>query len=561
MTESRPSLNLHECARIQAPDLAFCSDVVLHGPSGMAYVACDPARLWHDPMRGTWEDVPHEYKGKAGVWAWDTRTSDAKNTDGAVPTKLEVVDFPHRGQFHPLALAVANADPHWENATNPERLVLLLTSQPERGKASVVDVLVHDLRPRQDPAYEQDGGQSSAPPSPREVSATLQHHLRLASEHFVPDSEKKPLSPYRLALFREQYSPLLPSQHAHVAERADARLVAIPSFFFSALPDPTSFDAAVSGEHFASGSSSYLDFVQRLLRPGRYAAPRRGIWMYNARAAMTAEVLSTVPTWPGFAPSVHAWDGGGAKAGFNSTAAVLFTLSTGAEETAVHEWEQHWVRGIEAGLAWVRDPYQAYKDALEGIPSEEESGIAPPVRQVATYLPSFVNFWSRRPARPASALGVDDWGRFWTAGSSSSIELDRWVRALRARLAHGTHTHTPVPDVPRPGTTVEQVTYVWRQGGQVAHPWEYERMKAVRDRGLLIPKEHVPASVFRSRPAMAAAWAPLSIETATGHEMGFLPTAPEGLAVDRQKGVIYIAGTYDERGIARCHIPPDWAER
>lgn len=246
-----------------------------------------------------WDSPPGSYQHQAGVWSWDTRVQ------GSVPQKLQIDEWPARGDFHPLSVAVTNVDPSHENASNPEALTLLLSSQPYAERASVVDVLVHSLRPSARPAsstaatssdddHNHDHDPTSTEPArPRSPSPSLIHHTRLTPEHFLLDrlptqtktkqqQGSKPLSPYRLTVFREQYSPLLPSDHASInnpgQDDPDAHhLIAIPSFFFSALPDPATFHPSTSGRQFQSGSRSYWQFVLRLLRPTTYASPPRGI--------------------------------------------------------------------------------------------------------------------------------------------------------------------------------------------------------------------------------------------------------------------------------------------
>ncbi|KDN52324.1 hypothetical protein K437DRAFT_243783 [Tilletiaria anomala UBC 951] len=550
----RTDLNLDSCARITAPGLKFCDDVVLHQPSGMAYVSCDPSRLWWDPVRGIWESVPASAPRElrepaegsaevAGIWSWDTRQ------EGSLPKKLKLAHLPRRGGFHPYGIAVVNADNQNLNASDPGSLLLLVSNQPEPARSSIVDVFVHDIN---DAAQ---GGRQNT---------ELQHHLRLGPDHFTPDAKAQtpPVSPHRLTIFHEQYSPALPPQH----NPSSRRKIVMPSFFFSATPDPSAF-ASKDGKSVKLGIDNYPDFAKHMLFPKRQPSPPRYLYFYIAKAAKSVPIAE-LSSWPGFVPQVHAWDGGGKRAGFNSSAAMLMSVNTGAEVSSLHQWDQHWVHGVEAGLEVEQDPYAEFKDRQESIPTEEESGIKPPERYIHNYRPQFVNFWTRPLKSPSFALAIDDWGRAWTAGTQETGLTDAWIAYLRHTLARGLPAHKGVgaASVRRPSTLIEQTTHVFRQGSVTAHPWEMERMKLVRDRGIFIPKEFIGTNIYRAhaRPA-ADEWQPISLSSSSSRDgssiqLGFLPTLPTGMAVDRVGKTLYVTGAYDERGIAKCSIPGNWAE-
>ena len=528
------SLNLKSCEKVSAPGLSFCDDAVIY--QGMAYITCDPLRLWNDPVRGVWEETPVAARRKidsaAGIWAWDLRQ------EGSVPRKLKLKDYPVE-HIHPLGVSVVNADPSQLNSSDPQSLLLLVSNQPKARQRTVVDVFLHDL----DNAS---GGRQND---------KLIHHTRLRSDHFVLDRKKDTaaVSPYRITPFLEQYSPPLPSEHVTSSKRT----VQIPSFFFTALADPIKTQGASQ-----TAFSNYIEFVKYLLVPTHAASPR-DLYLYLARAAKTTAALTPLGSWPGFAPHAKAWDGGGERAGYNSSAAMIMTLDTSTEDSSLHLWDQHWVQGIEAGIEEEPDPYAWLQDQRAGIPSERKSGVRPVERWIKNYHPSFLNFWSKKLRYPSTALDVDDWGRSWTGGSPDTFVADKWISYLRHSFAQGKAPHEApeAASVKRPATLVDQTTYIYRQGSTVAHPWEMERMKLIRDRGVFIPKDYISTTIFKEgeKPA-AQEWKPILVSEDGSKQYGFVPTLPTGMAVDRVGQMVLITGAYEERGVAKCTIPADWAE-
>ena len=86
-------------------------------------------------------------------------------------------------------------------------------------------------------------------------------------------------------------------------------------------------------------------------------------------------------------------------------------------------------------------------------------------------------------------------------------------------------------------------------------------MKLVRDRGVFIPKEYITTNVFRAQVRKAGdEWKPTTLSEDGKTQFGFLPTLPTGIAIDRVGASVYITSAYDERGIAKCRVPQDWAE-
>lgn len=59
--------------------MRFCDDPVIHRNTGMAYMLCDPGRVWWDPLRNTWEEKPgKKQEDHASVWAWDLQVGFKK---------------------------------------------------------------------------------------------------------------------------------------------------------------------------------------------------------------------------------------------------------------------------------------------------------------------------------------------------------------------------------------------------------------------------------------------------------------------------------------------------
>ncbi len=496
----------------------------------MAYVSCDPGRPWWDPIRGIWQDVPasapREAHEPASIWAWNTRQA------GSQPQRLALKNYPGKGGFHPLGLTVSNTDAANLNTSDASSLLLLVANAPYAGRPSLVDAFVHEL----------------------DSNSELQHHVRLGPDHL---SNPK-LSPYRISASHEQLSPVLPSQHKG---DTSGRKVALPSFYFSSAPSPTEFSSQL-GDSGPSAYRNYLSFAKTLLFLGGAPAPPSKLFLYVARAAQTTTILSSISSWPGFPPLAKAWNGGGARAGYNATDAMILTAETSSERSMIQQWDQHWVRGVEAATEPLDDPYADYVRSVGEQKAQVKRGRG---GKIEVYMPQFVTFFSRVLRYPATAMGHDDWGRVWTAAGQPTDQVDAWIRYLRETLSAGLLPHQGAQSekVKRPAALVEQTTHVYRSGEATAHPWEMERMKEVRERGIFIPKEYIGSNVFRSAEEPASKeWKAVSLqqEGDIEREMGFLPTIPTGIAVDREAQVLIVTSAYDERGIAKCSIPSDWAE-
>lgn len=372
----------------------------------------------------------------------------------------------------------------------------------------MVDVLVHDLSGT--------GGRASN---------VARHHTRIEGSAL---GESGTANPYRLSIFAEQYSPPI------AAHEGPDRKLRVPSFFHTSVPARESPDVPVQGK-----SLSPLAHIRTFLSP----AARARVSLFLARGNVSKEVIWGVSSWPGFAPVAKAWDGGGNRAGANSSAHTMIVLGVGGGDASVQEWDQHWVR-VEDGVEDVDDPY-ADQSASVGVKSK-----------LRLYTPSFINFFGKTLDYPATSLDVDALGRFWTAGSGDTAAVDAWVAYLREAGGQSRSGS----DAIRPGSRVEQTTFVHRAGPSVAHPWELERLARVRARGMFLPKEHLGLPIF-SAPSTRGSepFKPLS-NNAKGEEMGFLPTAPTGIAVDHARGIVLVVGAYEERGVAMCAMPEGWAE-
>lgn len=559
---------------------SFCEDIVLDRLTGMAYLSCDPTRLTWDARAGIYEDgsekLAAEY-GTPGIWAWDTHRR-------SLPRKLYISTPPPEyplqapadllSTFHPLGIAVTASNPYFleevdegvEPRPQPPANLVIVANKPYADRAGVVDVFVHDL--------DKVGGKDHA---------TLRWIKRVQGQDLtgvhvdldVPFN----LDPFRVAVLTEQYSQPIARDYPepkHVKENPDhlagfqdddiaaeaARSIRIPSFFITSLPDRSGNPQA-----FTQRSSLFTAMWQPVasyLLP-QYSltteAQTRKVFLHHSSINKTLSVRldgNDPDQWEGFPPLIQSWDGGGKQAGSNSSATIIYIPSLSATSAKVQEWEQHWVRGIAGGI---RDHrlLDAQRTA-DGRPNNI-------LRIYKTYTPSFVQFFSVEHETPVRALVVDEHGRSWTAGNPSTHSVEAWLAAQRderrRRLglpsagSGGMLSSSDRP--PRPAARIDQTTYVFRHfGSVVAHPWEREKLKLKKEKGVFLRKEFHTFNVFKS-PAETKA----EIEARSDEELkqrGFLPTVPTGLAVDVAKKLLYVTGAYEERGIAVCALPADWIE-
>ena len=578
-------LNLEHCQPV-APRLpnqaagpvepSFCEDVVLDRRTGVAYLSCDPTRLTWDARTGIYEDGSDKLAsehGTPGIWAWDT----SKNR---LPRKLYISSPPPeyplqapadlQSTFHPLGIAVTASHPYFteepkdgeEPRPTPPANLVLVANKPYADRPGVVDVFVHDL--------DKVGGKDHT--TLRWIKRVEGESLR--GQHADIDHYYN-VDPFRIVVFEEQYSVGIARDYPepkHVKENPDhlegfqdedraslaARSVRIPSFFVTSLPDRHGQPVTERSSVF----SAVWQPVASILLPAYSLSSEsttRKVFLHHSSVnkTLTIRLDGNDPSqWEGFPPLIQAWDGGGKKAGSNSSAAALFLPSHTADTAKVEEWEQHWVRGISGGI---RD-HRVH--VTETTPDGKPNSI---LRIYKTYTPSYVNFFAGEYDSPVRALAVDEYGRSWTASNPNTRSVEKWIASQRderrrrlglpSALASLSSSERP----PRPAGKIDQTTYVFRHFGSVlAHPWEVDKLKLKKDKGVWLRKELHSFNVFKS-PAETKA----EIEGRGEKELkqrGFLPTVPTGLAIDTRNKVLYVTGAYEERGIAKCALPADWVE-
>ncbi|KAL9937776.1 hypothetical protein V8E36_003321 [Tilletia maclaganii] len=595
-----PPLFPHLCEHI--PELAHCDDIAVHKASGHAYFTCDDTRLWRDPLRLHFEnDHPTSRKGGA-IWHLDL------NDPFSIPTKLDITRAPRssgKSNFHPAGITLTTTNSSQHNSSSPDAILLLVSNYPKPNQAGVVDVLVHDLG-----------------------ADTLRHHRRLDGSHFhanwrgstptggrsgpearVEDRDAgAQLSPWRLSVFLEQYSPPLPPD-----EEGSGPDLSIPSFFFSSAPLPpqsaprTQDVAALPAFPFAHlARPRPADYITNLLLPSSSHDPARAhrnalrppahVYTYLANgvgsvptsegsvAVSLGALGSAGPSsraLAGFPPIPRAWDGGGARAGKNNSAAYLFVLGSTGSRSTVAEHEQHWVRAVGTVIRiWGQ---QALYSAAKRLHFGGDAAVARWGSRdvVGVYTPQYVSFSSQGFAHVQTALANDVLGRFWTAGPLGGFDAARtWLEHLY-NVSSG--WSSAEAEARRPQTAVYQVTHLYRHGPSVAHPWELDRLKLPREEGLFLPKEFYSTPIFRSSSLPAGVldklghFEPISVQPAPSvggaaaganrggrremKRLGFVPTLPTGLEVDHKRGWVLISSVWDERGAARCEIPKKWAEK
>lgn len=486
------------------------------------------------------------------------------------PFKLSIPS-PPSGSFHPTGLIVTVSHYHALNSTSPSSLLLMIVNHPFAKSSGVVDLFVHVLN--------SDKGRSNP---------ILEHHSRLGADKLRV--EGKIHSPHKISIFEEQYSPPLPmgyrfdgndgvdalddiSADTDQGEKSiGVKTVQIPSFFFSSLAPP------ISKSHPRTFESSLLShFFSHFGFTSRKVASSV-INVYLARSETTRNLFAGDPVWSGFSPIPRAWNGGGPAFGSNSSASNLLVLTTGVGHSGVIDWEQHWVRGIGNNIEMHDEPYH--------FVHKEDVAKGYEVSQVKSYTPEFYTHNEVKFSTPMRGLDLDDWGRIWAVGSENSHELDDWIEFLREK--HEDHLldvnapkskekkkvtlNTNHHSIKRPSSIVTQVTYLLRSGPSMAHPWESRRLKSVKERGIFLKKEWINLPIF-SRAHEDVEFK--SVEGGSelqeipfkalklkedGAKLGFLPSAPTGIAMDRERGLVIVTGAWEDRGVALCKIPIGWAE-
>lgn len=559
---------------------SFCEDVVLDRRTGVAYLSCDPTRLTWDARAGIFEDDSDKLAsehGTAGIWAWDTNRRN-------LPRKLYISSPPPhyplqapadlQSTFHPLGIAVTASNPYYveepdegeDPKPEPPANLVIVANKPYADKPGVVDIFVHDL--------DKVGGKDNT---------VLRWVKRVEGENLVGrqldwDTEYN-VDPFRIAIFEEQYSERFDRDYPdpkHVKEDPDhlagfqdddvaglaSKQIRIPSFFITSLPDRRTKSAS-KGVTERSSLYGALWHPIAAVFSSHYSrtadSVTRRIFLHHSSVNKTLTVRldgSEPDQWEGFPPLIQAWDGGGKKTASNSSATAIFTPTLTSKDAKVQEWEQHWVRGIAGGI------HDHRITVTETLPDGRPNNI---LRLYRTYTPSYINFFAMEHETPVRALVVDEHGRTWTAVNPNTRSVEAWISSQRDERRHrlGLATNSVALSSserpPRPAGKIDQTTYVFRHFGSVmAHPWETEKLRLKKEKGVWLRKEFHTFNVFKS-PAETKA----ELEARSDEELkqrGFLPTVPTGLAIDIKRKILYVAGAYEERGIAICRLPEDYVE-
>ncbi|SNX83082.1 uncharacterized protein MEPE_01788 [Melanopsichium pennsylvanicum] len=560
---------------------SFCEDIVLDRRTGIAYLSCDPTRLTWDARAGVYEDGSDKLSsewGTPGIWAWDT---NKRNLARKLYISLPPPEFPVQAPadllttFHPLGIAVTANHPYFVQESDqgadpkpePPANLVIVANKPYAHRPGVIDIFVHDL--------DKVGGKDHT---------TLRWIRRVQGEdlkgiHADSDDNAFSVDPFRIAIFAEQYSETLERDYpdpTHVKENPNilagfkdddvaavaGRSIRIPSFFVTSLPDRSNAESIPEPSCVFSAVwqpvASYL--LPQFSLAGHTLTRKLFLHHSSVNKTLSVRLDGTDPEqWQGFPPLIQVWDGGGKAAGSNSSATHLFIPTLTADQAKVQEWEQHWVRGIGGGI---RDHKVHHSETTA------DGKINNILRLYKTYTPSFVNFFAVDHESPIRALVVDQYGRSWTGSSPNTRAVEQWIASQRderrRRLglescSHWSQNLSSSEKPARPAGRIEQTTYVFRHfGSVVAHPWETEKLKLKKEKGVWLRKEFHTFNVFKS-PAETKA----EIQGRSDQELkqrGFLPTIPTGLAVDIKRKLLYVTGAYEERGIAVCALPKDWIE-
>lgn len=463
--------------------------------------------------------------------------------------------------FHPLGIAVTVSNPYFLDTQDdsvaskgePPALLVLVANHPRPHSAGVIDVFVHDL--------DQFGGKDCN--ILRWIKRIEGSELESAEEGQEVATR---INPYRIGVFEEQHSQSMPRAYPLPSHAYDASAIAegkgeedraksmvrIPSIFIVSLPDPDANNVVKEAD--SAVVPSYMQFVASLLRPAKSkkitGAPTK-LYIHHSSVQQTMPAQmdgALIQSWKGFPPLLQVWDGNGVRGGSNTSASSLFLSSVDTEHSGVLEWEQHWVRGIPSGI----------KQHLVSLDGKGEPSMV-----VNTYTPSFVNFFDQKADYPVRALAIDRLGRFWTAGNRDTLAAEAWIESQRneARRRTGSSLYQKQDAYPaRPEVLIDQTTFLFRHMGRVAaHPWEFSKLAGLKKKGIFLRKEYHTFPVFRSAPETKD-----EIEVRSKYDTlarGFLPSVPTGMAVDHEKGIVFVTGAYEDRGVAKCTIPEAWAEK
>ncbi|PWN41058.1 hypothetical protein IE81DRAFT_324975 [Ceraceosorus guamensis] len=480
------------------PEPRHCIDVVVHQSSRLAYLICDA-----DQGTGRWSPAESRWEHQEGgsVWYWDYTKSGAK------PTRLHLHDDSRKDTgFHPVAIALA--DPHPADLANlhdPETTVLLVSNRDEKLENSGVGIYVHER-----------------------ASASLRLHSRIDAQHLASRSQGAAYSatPNRLLTAATQWSPALEPNVSQGADPA-AGALRLPSFFF--LPGKPAGVSSLQSSDLSS-KPSFFKFAQSFFMDGPLNRGHSAdIHFFAARTRTVDQVTSQPSAWHqgSAAPLLAGWDGGGESMARNSTNPHIYVASAGSGTSGVTEWEEHWVRGIEAGIRESADPY---------VPAADKE------KKVNRYVPSYVTLFEHRPTLPPTALSADRLGRLYLGESlDPPVVLRRWTSWLRSSQRDALASAPP-----RPRGQVSQVTFIHRWSSLTAHPWDTGRLSDARKKGIFLPKKYFSLPLFASDNSE--------------HQRAWSPTPPTGVAVDQDLAKVIITSTWDERGVAICDLP-SWAEQ
>ncbi|PWN24274.1 hypothetical protein BCV69DRAFT_280165 [Microstroma glucosiphilum] len=323
-------------------------------------------------------------------------------------------------------------------------------------------------------------------------------------------------SPYRVEAVNEQWG--LPISPAVAGGGPDIK---VPSFLFTAVPSPDKPKGGLGPMLRGSGTvlsrkPTLLEYLADVFLPTR-PSPPKDVFYHLSTAYRTKSAFATTTAYPHHPPLVRAWDGAGKEGGSNSSMHNVFVTGTAAKDSLFEQWDQHWVRGPHYG---------------EAMATNQKVSTSVQVR-----WPSFVTIWNKGFEKVLRAISVDSLGRLWTVSSADEGLSEKLVETLRM----GNSTE----DI-QPGVLVYQTTFVHRIGAAFAHPWELQRIGSAKKKGQWLTKEFFTSLIYRRG-------------TKGDKDVGFLPKAPTGIAVDDERKRIIVTSSWD-KGIAVCQWKDGWVE-
>lgn len=328
-------------------------------------------------------------------------------------------------------------------------------------------------------------------------------------------------SPFRVEAVPESWGSLV----SPIQEDAGPQ-IKVPSILFTAVPSPEAHakKASRSGSYDLTKVPTISEYLWNLFFPSQ-AIPPNDIYLHLSNGYTSRSLFQTSSTHPTLPVLLRSYDGGGAKAGSNTSLHQIYVSSISPKMSLIEQWDQHWVRGIESG-----------RELIFNRKTKQD---------VMVKWPELVTFWSKFFDRPLSGLDVDSLGRIWTVGAIDQGRVEGLINAIRSGDSS--------KDIASPGALVHQTTYIYRLGQAMAHPWEIKRLADARKRGIWLSKEFYSTLVYRLGLGSP------SSSTVPEEEEGFLPRAPTGIAIDEDRKRVIVTSSWDQ-GVAVCQWKEGWVE-